>query len=549
MNNIQDKDIAQLISSLDPLSWILDNKIELQHGPWQLLNHEYQIDWLQCDAPRQCFIKGAQIGASECLVLKTLHGMIHGKYKAGSLYLFPTRDDVGDFSKARFDPLIEQNPCIRYHVQNTDSKNIKQIGRGFLYLRGARVSKSIGGTKKSSSQLKSIPVDRIVFDERDEMEDSMVTLAEERVSHSQVKDKLGRMGEIIYLGTPTIPDWGIDELYKNSDQRVWMVRCQACHKDTSLDLEFPRGLERQVDGSVKRVCVHCGKEIHPVFGRWEAQIPSKSEDLVGWWISQLNAPYVNPANILNLYENPPHGDLAEVMNSKLGRAYIPAENRLTMQEVFSCCGDDPMRFAHDGPTAMGVDVGQKLHVIICEKPTHNSLKMVWCGRLDTFDELHDIAAKFNVRAAVIDARPEIRKVREFQRRESFSVYACEYIETKIGSIAWDEKQYIVKVNRTEICDASHDAVITRGSLILPRRCEELNQFAYEMCNMAKVLVENPDTGLREYRYKQLGSTRPDHYRHAFNYCIMAAERTGTSNVNKIIQAFFNRRKGRTWLTA
>ena len=548
MDEISNKDIAGLISSIDPLSWIMDNKIELAHGPWQLLGHEYQVDWLQCDAPRQCFIKGAQIGASECLVLKTLHGMIHGKYRAGALYLFPTRDDVGDFSKARFDPLIEQNPCIKYYVQNTDSKNIKQVGRGFLYLRGARASKTIGGVKKTSSQLKTAPVDRVVFDERDEMEDAMVTLAEERVGHSQIEDSMHRKGEIIYLGTPTIPDFGIDELYKNSDQRIWMIECQGCHKETSLDLEFPRGLERQKDGSVKRVCIHCGKEIFPVFGHWVTSYPSKSKDMVGWWISKLNTTYNDPTPLLNLYENPPHGDLSEVMNSKFGRAYIPAENRLTAQEVYSCCGADPMRSMHDGPTCMGVDVGKKLHVVIAERPTHNSLKVVWIGRLDTFNELHDVAQRFHVRTAVIDLRPEIRKVREFQRQETFQVFGCEYIEMKAGQISWDEKESIVKVNRTEICDASHDLVTIRGRLELPRRCSE-EQYATEMCNIAKMLVEDPVTGLKIYRYKQLGSARPDHYRHATNYCLMASERTGVMSDNKIIQMFFSGRRGRSWLTA
>jgi hypothetical protein len=546
---MSERDIASMMAGLDPLTWLLDNKVELSHGPWKLLNHEYQVDWLQCDAPRQCFIKGAQIGASECLVLKTLHGMIHGRYRQGAMYLFPTRDDVGDFSKARFDPLIELNSCMKYYVQNTDSKNIKQIGRGFLYLRGARASKSIGGMKKSSSQLKSAPADRVVFDERDEMEDSMVTLAEERVSHSAIEDEQGRKGEIVYLGTPTIPDYGIDELYKQSDQRVWMIECQACNKETALDLEFPSGLTRRKDNSVFRSCIHCGNEIHPVFGHWVSQYPSRSKDLVGWWISQLNAPYMNPGNILNLYENPPHGDLAEIMNSKLGRAYIPAENRLSPDEVYSCCGEDGMLTHHDGPTCMGVDVGKKLHVTIAERPTNTSLKVVWMGRLDTFNELHDVANRFNVRCAVVDLRPEIRKVREFQRKERFQVFGCEYVEKKAGQIQWDEKDHIVKVNRTEICDATHDLIVERGKVILPRRCEEMKTFTKEMCNIAKVLVEDPVTGSNVYRYKQLGTSRPDHYRHSMNYCLMAAERVGVVSDNKLIQAFFNKRKGRTWLTA
>lgn len=467
----------------------------------------------------------------------------------GAMYLFPTRDDVGDFSKARFDPLIDINSCIKYHVKGTDSKNIKKIGRGHLYLRGARTSKAVGGIKKTSSQLKSAPVDRIVFDERDEMDDAMVTLAEERVSHSRIEDAQGRKGEIIYLGTPTIPDFGIDELYKVSDQRVWMIECQSCHKDTSLDLEFPRGLERKRDGQVIRVCIHCGSEIHPVYGRWIAQYPTRSNDLVGWWISQLNAPYMNPTNILNLYENPPHGDLSEIVNSKLGRAYIAAENRLTQAEVYTCCGADGMLLRHDGPTCMGVDVGQQLHTVVAERKTRSTLKVIWMGRVDSFNDLHDIAKRYNVRTAVIDLRPEIRKVREFQRQESFQVFGCEYIETKAGQIAWDEKDLIVKVNRTEICDATHDLVVEIGKLELPRRNSEVDQFVNEMCNIAKILDEDQVTGLRIYRYKKLGSSKPDHYRHALNYCMIAAERTGVVSDSFIIQRFFNKRRGRSWLTA
>lgn len=532
-----------------PHLWIIDNKIELAPGPWALKDHEYQIDWLKCDAPRQCFIKGAQIGASECLVLKTLHGMIHGKYRSGSMYLFPTRDDVGDFSKARFDPLIEQNPCIKRHVLNTDSKNIKQIGRGFLYLRGARASKSIGGIKKTSSQLKSAAVDRVVFDERDEMEDSMVTLAEERVGHSQIQDSQGRKGEIIYLGTPTIPDFGIDALYRESDQRTWHIECQKCHHETILDEEFPNGLTRLKNGMVIRTCTKCGSQIHPVHGQWRALYPSRSKDLVGWRISKLNTSYSDPTVILDQYENPPHGDLAEVMNSKLGRAYIPAENRLTEQEVYACCGEDPMLLHHDGPTCMGVDVGRKLHTVIAERSTRESLKVIWIGRLDHFNELHDVAKKFNVRSAVIDLRPEIRKVREFQRQENYAVFGCQYMESKVGAIQWDEKDWIVKVDRTEILDATHDLVVEPGKLLLPRRSEEINKFAVEMCNIAKILVEDPDTGLKVYRYKNLGSSRPDHYRHALCYCLMAAERCGVVSDNRLIQKFFAMRKGRSWLTA
>jgi hypothetical protein len=335
-------------------------------------------------------------------------------------------------------------------------------------------------------------------------------------------------------------------MYQQSDQRVWMVECKACGKEASLDIEFPNSIKRRTDGTAFRCCVHCGAEVFPRHGRWEAQFPSRSKDLVGWWISQLNSVYVDPTRIIDLYEDPPYGDLSEIMNSKLGRAYIPAENRLTESDVYACCGQEPMLNNHPGPTCMGVDVGTKLHTVIAERKTRDTLKVIKVGRYDSFEELHDLARDFNVKSAVFDLFPEKRKVVEFAKNESFSVFGCNYVETSTGNTFWDEKARIVKGNRTEICDMSHELVSVQGRLELPRRNQELQQFAKEVSSMAKVLEDNPDTGQSHFRYKKLA--RADHYRHALNYCLLASERIGTVSDSKLIGRFFHKRRGRSWMT-
>jgi hypothetical protein len=537
--------VAYFIQKEDCLSWILDNQLQLAPSEWKLEKHEYQVDWFKENHPRQIFIKGAQIGATETLVLKTLHGHIFGRYPQGSMYLFPTTRDVSDFSKARFDPLIQLNPFIGEHVKSagikgTDAQNIKKIGRGHLYLRGAKSTRNIGGAKKSSTGLKSAPVDRVVFDELDEMEPKMIELAKHRVMHSEVK-------ELMYLGTPTIPDYGADKMYKQSDQRIWMLECPKCGKETCLETEFPNSLRRRVDGSVYRCCIHCEGELHPSKGRWVAQFPSKSKDLVGWWISQLNSMYVDPAYILSIYENPPDGDIAEVMNSHLGRAYLPAENRLTQQEVFACCGEDAEQLKSDNPTCMGVDVGRDLHVVIGERKNRQALKIIRTVRVSSFNDLHDLAQRFNTKCAVLDLYPETRKVREFQKNEYFQVFGCQYVDSKTSVWAWDEKARIVKVNRTEVCDATHSLVADSGSLELPRRNKEIEQFAFELCNIAKILDENPETGAKEFRYRKL-DTR-DHYRHALNYCYLASERTPVVSDQNILSRWYSKRRRRSWMTA
>jgi hypothetical protein len=491
-------------------------KVSLGAGSFQVEGHEYQIAQLQEGAPRQVFKKGAQLGETEVNILKSMYGLISSRYPQGVLYLFPTVNDVTDFSKGRFGPLLDDNPEISALVRNTDSVSVKRVRKSMLYLRGARATGKIEGIKRTSSSLKSIPVDRIVFDEVDEMEPQMIDLALERLSHSKVKEEA-------YLSTPSIPDFGISKLYDESDQRVWMIKCQKCGTETCLELEFPGCLLEVSDGRVIRACKSCQNEIHPRDGQWVAQYPFRSKDLVGWWISQLNSVYVDPAKILKAFRDPSNRNLAEVYNSKLGMAYISADNRLNPQDVYQCCGQDIMAMRHDGPCAMGVDVGAMLHVVVGFKPKDKLLQVCYLARVSSFNDVHDIAKRFRVKTAVIDMEPELRKAREFAQGEGYPVFLADYVDSVKAGPAWDEEKGLVRVNRNEVCDATHDLVASSGFLLLPRRNEEVEIFAKQVSNAAKVLQEDPETGSREYRYRKLGE---DHYRHALNYFWLAASKIG-----------------------
>jgi hypothetical protein len=384
-----------------------------------------------------------------------------------------------------------------------------------LYLRGARSTGKIEGIKKTSSRLKSVPVDRVVFDELDEIDPQMVDLALERLGHSMVKEEA-------YLSTPSVPDFGIDQMFLNSDQRVWMIRCQHCGGETCLELEFPNCLLELPDGRVIRACKKCKSEIFLKDGQWVAQYPSRSKDLVGWWISRLNSAYADLRKILRTFQNASSRNLAEFYNSTLAMAYISTENRLTVQDVYPCCGKEAMATNHRGPCAMGVDVGSLLNVVVGFRPKEKVLQVCYMARVSSFNDVHDIAQRFNVKCAVIDLEPEMKKAREFQVAERYPVFLCDYQDSVKSGAQWNEENGMVKVNRTEICDTTHD-LVTPSALILPVRGEEVEVFAKQVCNIAKVLQEDQETGSREYRYRKLGE---DHYRHSLNYLWLASTRVG-----------------------
>ena len=132
------------LCAADAWFWAYWNKIKLQSGVFSLEGHEYLIEPMQSQSLHRVMMKGSQLGFTEAEVLRTLHGMIYGNYPLGVLYLFPTSDDVLDFGKTRFKPLLENNPnMIGKFVGSTEAAELKQIGKGYLYLRGARVAGKI----------------------------------------------------------------------------------------------------------------------------------------------------------------------------------------------------------------------------------------------------------------------------------------------------------------------------------------------------------------------------------------------------------------------
>ena len=510
--------MRQCLSDNDPFLWAFYNNIKLQSGVFSPLGHEYQLEPMQSVAQKRVAKKGAQLGWTELEVLRTLHGQIHGHYPSGVLYLFPTSDDVSDFAKARFNPLIADNySAIGQYVKSTDSTNIKRIGTGMLYLRGARSTQKVEGIKKDASKLRSIPVDAVKFDEVDLMDPDMIQMALERFSHSDVQEEA-------YLSTPTIPDFGIDKLYQESDRRVWMIECPACGRDCCLELDFPECVQFK-KGVALRVCVKCGEELYPFEGRWIAQNPKA--DYEGYWISQLNSAHVDPGKILNLFLDPPNGNLQEVYNSKLGQAYIDAQNRLTKQDVFACCGNEGMAKGSKRSCAMGADIGKVIHVVI-GYPEGNKLVVLYVGRVNEFSDLHDLAITFNVKSGVLDMEPETRKAREFQAGERYKVYLCDYAENMKVSKKENEEAGVVVVRRTEICDSTHQ-LFAKQTIVIPRRSPEIEEYALEVSNIAKVLEEDQVSGSKKYTYRKLG---PDHYRHATNYFWLACQEPRVKSDNR-----------------
>ena len=113
------------------------------------------------------------------------------------------------------------------------------------------------------------------------------------MAHSEFK-------EVWKLSNPTLPDYGIDKAFQETDQRYWLLKCQKCGEHTCLEDTFPDCLV-EFRGRVIRLCQHCrDKELHPSIGQWVAKKPSIT-DKRGRHYSQLFSQFVDPAEILHQY--------------------------------------------------------------------------------------------------------------------------------------------------------------------------------------------------------------------------------------------------------
>jgi hypothetical protein len=492
--------------------------------------HDFQEEWLLSEAKRIAIQAGTQTGKTLVFtVLRILHGQIFGHYPKGVLVVFPKQDLADDFSKARYDPIIAANPAIGRYVkaggQGTDTARLKTVGSSNLYFVGATTNRKVGlaAGDSESANLRNRDVDRVNIEEGDLNDASVVELAEGRLAHSDVH-------EFVEISNPTLPDRGICDAFLRGDQRFWYRRCDCGRwccavKDFMDDPE--KTVQRDENGRGFVSCPKCGRNVGPrrgsrtlqLPGEWHADCPSHAEWGVSYQANHLMTVYNDPWTILRKFRDPPNGDPTRVWRQILGLGYVGAEEKLQEKQVLALCGQEPMATHHDGPCAMGIDVGKNCHIVLGCKREQNEyeiFKVVECPMAELKTVGHDLRLAFNVRWTVIDNQPEMLLATEFQKAER-GVVLGDY-KVNNADPDFDSTPGWVKMDRTVLLDWSY-AMVEQKMLVLPRRTPIIETFAKQVCDPAKV-KEETKTGSR---YVYISSSKGDHFRHALGYFKLAAD--------------------------
>lgn len=480
--------------------------------PFDLSLYPYLVDYLDDDHSRLVALKGAQLGWTIATALKSIDRLVRDEGRApirGLLYLFPREQDVSDFSKARFSRLLTDNRVLGAHVKDTDAANIKQIGSAYAYFRGAG----------SAPGLKSVPIDDLDVDERDEMDDDMVELAYHRLDGSEDP-------HLAEFSTPTLPEYGVAKAYDESDGLAWHLRCRRCREWTCLEDTFPECLVERADGRIYYGCRKCHEPLvlrgPEVEAEWVPRRPNVTERR-GYAISQLNSPRRTAATILGEYRKAERdGRFKEFYNSTLGLPWAELDDVLTREAIREATTTYPRAAADLGPCALGVDPGVRvLHWFALRWVGSSLARCPAYGVVRDFADLDEIRRRFNVTFTLIDEGAERRAVTAYKDTRP-GVYGCLYEDRAKSAhlVDWNDAERLVKCDRTSSLDDSHRAIIDRR-LTLPRIDDTHRELLEpQLMNLARQVVRKKETGDVRVRWVVQG-TKNDHLRHAANLAWLA----------------------------
>ena len=504
--------------------------------PFSFSGHEYLKGLYLDESPFLVIRKAAQMGASEYAITRALHFAV--TLGGRVIYYFPTEHDVGEFSRDRFAPAIEESDYLKGLVRDTDTAGLKQIGQGSIYFRGT----------SSPVRLRSVPADFLIFDELDVMTPANLEVARKRLGHSQY-------GWELDISTPSLPGYGIDAAFLATDQRHWLLRCEGCNHWHCLEDEFlethgsPSYARTEIcfvkgpAGAENLVCLKCGKPLHPAVGEWVAKYPGCPRR--GYHLSKFTSVVVSeadsaagcltkPAALLRQWRETQFPD--DFYNSELGLPYQAAEGGLTEQNLLALAATYGQMPGGTG-CVMGVDQGNGLHIVLKEPKDKGYVLTIRVHHEPmtdaTFSHLDHFMETFDVRACVIDALPGTHAARAFAARFEGRVWLAYYGSSQKGTASWGHDQEYtptVTINRTEALDAWQEAHKTLKRRI-PRVEDEVREFVRQMTNVLRRVEEDPVSGGKRAVWIKRG---PDHYAHADSYAEIALRRLGMGVVTAII---------------
>lgn len=473
--------------------------------------------------PHMVVMKSAQCGLSELFIVGHL-------YEAAVLgltvfYVLPKYELRNRFVSNRIDKPIRR--VAFYHDKLREAGgaarlSMKHFGRGTIAYVASFVE----------DEFVEIPVDSAYVDEKDLCNQDNLAMIPDRLTASPYKFERE-------ISNPSIEGRGIDKRYQESTKSRWMIKCEHCNYEFSID--FFEHIVRQVDANrwaardpeyrfrettARVMCPKCSRPMDRLKnGRWVAEHPGR--EWFGFQIGKQINKYVDLGKMIDkwmevcikpvetqLFYNFDLGLPYSAEGAKFGDGLL---NGCQRQYAFPIEKKDT-----HGPIEIGIDVGSVMHCIVRErvKDEHGEWvrRLVWLGALPSFALVRDLIKQWNPKMVVIDAQPEIHEVMNL--KEAFrQVYSSKFTQGQL-QINVNKNDRIISMDRTALIDALRSEFEAEQAH-LPVAAEHLDRGDYYSHMKASTRVLEVNETNPEKSYYSWEHTTPDHYMLAEAYCLQA----------------------------
>ena len=433
-----------------PLAWLmLNGAVNENQRVFDFDDHRFMIDIYADEADDIVSKKSAQVGFSTMAIVKCLWML---KYrKLNIIYVLPTQNLMKDFVVPKVNPLIYSNSFIKESMES-DRENLKSINKRYLYFKGAA----------SEREAIAITGDVLVLDEYDRMPDyNIVNTYDSRLQASE-HPRRWRFSNPSQLG------FGVDELYNQSDQRMWFVKCPHCGYKSYMDFDkdaYEVGTTTRVSHYVNRdkkiyACGSCNGEIDNNarrMGEWLARYPDRKRH--GYWINQMMAPWVSAERIMEQYEE---SSIDFFYNFVLGKAYTPSDMIINRETILRATA--PSNIIKRG-VSIGVDqdAGGCYYVCMTVEGVFDH------GYVDSWEKIEQLKLMYDA-TVVCDPNP-YQTMPKIMSQKYPDWYMCYFKEMK-GLDTIEFKGSVVYADRTRVIDIVANEII-QGKMLFRQRPHEM----------------------------------------------------------------------------
>lgn len=393
-----------LLDNISIHSWIQSNSIKTESGkPLDFHTHRYLFDIYRDESQYLCCIKAGQIGFSTMAILKTIWLARNKRIDIG--YILPTVEMVQKFVGSKVNRMAQQNPVIERWLKDKDSITQKQIDENYIFYLGAQ-------TDRSAIMLS---LDMLVADEYDKAPQDILEIYDSRLQHS-------KHGYKWVFSNPTIPNFGVDRFWEQSDKKIWHVKhsCKAIYPLDENCIDYKSEIYRcpKCKGEIEDECRRKGEWIATANGKWS-----------GYWIPL----WINPTTPASVIAEHKRSKTAEYFaNFVAGIPYINTTNMLS-QKILDSNLTHKVN-SQEGRVIIGVDTGNNLHYVLANKEGmfyHGYCPSVEENRMgenkpnyNPWDEIDELMQRFPRSIAMIDQGGDLIGSQILREKYRGRVFLC-----------------------------------------------------------------------------------------------------------------------------